>query len=335
MSEQLSSSPSPTEEVVEEVGVNPTPHFTLHTDHHFVIGSMHTTSGTPCQDYALSGVSKDADADHIAYHTAAYGIVSDGCSGGGPHTDVGARVVTWSLVSPLLHHLANVPPGLISPITAALWYADRAMHENACHLGITNADLLATRLWYYTNTRTGIGVFCIQGDGVFAYKTRDGSLYIRQYEWSNNTPYYPAYGNPDHSDQSTALFSDVQDELRGCGFRETGITCKKNIDDPGYTCTSHRTTHRTLDGIRGVIVNTLPVTDQIEYAALFTDGVTQVAGVDWVNVITTLLAFKTSEGEFVKRRLNAAVKSWAKDGHTLMDDLGMAVVRFDWSGAGQ
>jgi serine/threonine protein phosphatase PrpC len=66
--------------------------------------------------------------------------------------------------------------------------------------------------------------------------------------------------------------------------------------------------------------------EEIEFIALFSDGVTQVDGVDWEDAVVELLSYKGTAGEFVKRRMIRAIKDWQKIGKGPTDDIACAVI---------
>ena len=51
------------------------------------------------------------------------------------------------------------------------------------------------------------------------------------------------------------------------------------------------------------------------------NGVTQVDGMDWRDVVAELLSFKSTEGDFVKRRMNRFLKDCQKHGKGPIDDI--------------
>jgi len=153
----------------------------LHTDHYFQIGSMHLTSGKPCQDYAISGVQ-----DNVAL-----AIVSDGCSTG-RHTDVGSRLLSLSTATAIREHWITNRNACDKAVPREV-----SLRQNIVLSGIKQAlglninDMLATCLYVYVSPLGGF--IHVQGDGVIALKYRDGNIMMSRFEWQNNTPYYPAY----------------------------------------------------------------------------------------------------------------------------------------------
>ena len=82
------------------------------------------------------------------------------------------------------------------------------------------------------------------------------------------------------------------------------------------------------EGICGV---TQPIPQDVlettDCIAVFSDGVTQIEGLDWKDAVVELLAFKTTEGEFAKRRMIRFIRDAQKDSKGPLDDIAYAVVR--------
>ena len=81
----------------------------------------------------------------------------------------------------------------------------------------------------------------------------------------------------------------------------------------------------------GIGAVTIPIRPEelgdLEFLAVFSDGVTQIDGLDWKDAVVQLLAFKTTEGEFAKRRMIRLIKDAQAKGKGPVDDIAYAVVR--------
>jgi hypothetical protein len=66
-----------------------------------------------------------------------------------------------------------------------------------------------------------------------------------------------------------------------------------------------------------------------DFVAVFSDGVTQVDGMDWRDVVAELMNFKSIEGDFVKRRMNRFLKDCRAHGKGPIDDISMACIHID------
>jgi hypothetical protein len=53
----------------------------------------------------------------------------------------------------------------------------------------------------------------------------------------------------------------------------------------------------------------------------------QIPGMRWTVVVRDLLAFKSTEGEFAKRRMTRFIRDLSKDKRAPIDDISYAVVR--------
>lgn len=283
----------------------------LYTDHYFHIGSRHLTSGKPCQDYAISSV----------YNDAALAIISDGCSTGG-HTDIGSRILALSAATAIREHWAINRDALGKSVPQEVMLRQKIVLAGTRQaLGLHPHDMLATCVYAYISPSGGF--VHIQGDGVVALKYRNGRIDMFNFEWENNMPYYPAYsenGLTDfvkaHGDNLNALRLSESKCLTGAdgNFFESGI---KN-----YTLS---------EGIRGITIN-IPkdlLLKELEFIAVFSDGVTQVDQVNWEDAVVRFMAFKNTTGEFAKRRMIRGIKDVQKIGKGPIDDISYAVVRVE------
>ena len=85
--------------------------------------------------------------------------------------------------------------------------------------------------------------------------------------------------------------------------------------------------------MKGYIFRLL-ILDTTESIAIFSDGVQDVQKdekerIPVEKVVHEMMSFKNYTGEFVKRRVSAALKTFAKDNIHPGDDFSMAVVHFD------
>lgn len=282
----------------------------LSADHHFSIGQEHVNSGKPCQDHALS----------VANEHMACAVISDGCSTGG-ETDMGARVLTFATIAAVRaynarHMGAQTDVGVVSEVDTQQRIVLGTVREA---LGLARDDMLAT-CGYAFLTRDG-AIVHLAGDGVMAVKYRDGRIVLLRYDWGA-TPFYPQY----------------REEHGGAGYvREHGTPDTPALieEEWCYTPGAEQSFEKTgvhaftvEAGMRGV-TKEFPdacVRDDIEVIAVFTDGVLRVDHVDWKDAVLALLSFKTMAGQFVKRRLNRALKDFRAVGKGPLDDIAYAVV---------
>ena len=283
----------------------------FNTDSHFHIGAFHLTQGKPCQDYASTG----------SFDGGAFAIVSDGCSGGG-HTDVGSRILVLSTATALKQHWSVHRTTQGEAIPKQISVQQKIVMgtvQQTLTLGLSQQDMLATCIYAYLSSEDG-GFVHVQGDGVVAYKYRDGKISLFRYEWNQKDPFYPAYANDNRYKAFIESYGgDVQAEA-------LNAECWEWIaDDQWQACPNQAFT--LSQGIEG-IVSPISLEDlrDLEFIAIFSDGVTQVENVDWKEAAQQLLAFKSTEGAFATRRMNRFLKESQKIGKGPLDDLACAVI---------
>lgn len=210
-------------------------------------------------------------------------VVSDGCSSGGK-TDVGARITALSWL-----HVA-------SPFVVGR------------QLGLKVDDLLATRLTIQASPPGAFVRVC--GDGVVAEVDRDGHLRMWRMDWVNNMPCYPAYAD-----------DDFESFIAAHGGNENAFHIQRWADvGVGLHQEASLTKGTSPDFLKlGHIIRT--PAERLRAIAIFSDGVTQVEGMPWQEVVADLMNFRSTAGDFVKRRMNKFLKD-----HRPVDDIAMAAI---------
>ena len=288
----------------------------FHVDHHFHIGTSHYREGKPCQDHAMS-----RSVGHLAC-----AIVADGCSTGG-NTDVGARVLTMGTLQAIRDHSGASNGSLYSAPASIASRQQQMISSVRPILGLNRNDMLATCVYAYV-TQQG-GVIHVQGDGVAAIKYRDGSILMHRFDWALNAPFYPSYDAADereyianprlhNGDEATAVMTHISVMKFASGM----FGQKKTNEIP------------FAEGRNGYVLRiSREDLAEIEYLAVFTDGVTQLGKpplsddmMDWRDAVAEFLSFKQSGGEFVKRRMNRGLKDIEKIGRVPIDDISYAVI---------
>lgn len=81
-------------------------------------------------------------------------------------------------------------------------------------------------------------------------------------------------------------------------------------------------------GVHGITISISrdDLENEIDFIAVFSDGVTQIEGIDWKEAVKIFMAFKNTTGEFLKRRVIRGIKGFQKDGKGPFDDVSCAVV---------
>lgn len=279
---------------------------TFQTDSHFVLGSLHSSSGQPCQDYATSGQME----------SAAYAIVSDGCSSGG-QTDVGARITALAMAealriqSKLHHHIGQAQIQALAAQQLAIMVATGHL------LNLTPTDLLATCLVAYQSHQGGWAY--LRGDGLVIWNTATGEQLAIRAEWSPDNPeraapFYPAYA-----------IGDTADFVGHYGGPDVMAYHLEHWRlAPGRPQCLSSQFQTVSEGLAGTFV-TLPTDTQT--VAVVSDGSCQIEDLDWQEAAKQLTSFKTTAGAFATRRLMRFVKANQVNGRRSLDDLALAVIR--------
>lgn len=282
----------------------------MHHDHYFTIGTRHAKEGTPCEDYALSGMLPDGRQ---------YGVVSDGCSGANAMTDLGARV--WA------HAYARA-------LTCAFPHS-REFLERFLQFGRENRftenpfDYLATVVGVVSDGVTATST--VFGDGAVTLVYRDGRRRLLSVDWRENMPYYPLYAEVPKFDMDfrasqarAPLLQPVR--VRTVDFRvgDGGVEVLSDTSDWYDLEVFHHGWTQTLnlaeEGLQGVVVATDGV-EQLQQAGALNQPAEQV--------VAAFTAFKNHQGGFVKRRVMRALGDYAKAGYQPADDVGVAALWFD------
>jgi len=282
------------------------------TDSYYHIGAAHLTAGKPCQDYAAS---------HSFSDDSACAVVSDGCSTGG-RTDIGARILALATIESIARNRAktgcNVSPTFIKEESHDILLTVEDQ------LGLLPEDMLATCLYCYLDQHGGF--VHLQGDGVVALKYKHSGLVIHRFDWAKNAPYYPSYSIQDASryiamlhsgNPETAVLSQVIASKNESGaWEESRVDIPIAVAAPGYK-----------------IEVSLDQAEALEFVAVFSDGVTQIGKVsggegmlNWRDMVTEFMSFKTTAGDFAKRRMLRGIRDLHKTGNGPIDDIGYAVI---------
>lgn len=265
----------------------------IFADSYFCIGKQHANEGKPCQDYATTQVGEDG----------AIAIISDGCSTGGK-TDLGSRFISCASLLSIQEYKEAKPYDIRQRILGLSRLA-----------GANDNDLLAT-LGIVCH-KNGITRSYLFGDGVIAKKNNFGDLIAIKYEWKSGMPYYLAYNLEDFISQA-------------CNGSWQSPSCTKEVWHFDYLDNEWiKKVDIELSALTGVngfeslhddIGGSLQENDS--FIAVFSDGITQIKDVDWKDVVFEFMNYKSTSGEFVKRRMMKALKTM-----TPMDDIACSVLR--------
>jgi hypothetical protein len=271
------------------------------SDAWFRMGSTHAI----CQDYA---VADEEDGHH-------YAMVSDGCSGGRafgqpapqhkpqePYTDFGSRFIIRAAVKSL-HILARgtFPDKIIAQLTA---YMLREVYLPSPAL---NATLLAA-----VSTNNGDVMTYQVGDGVMAWRKRDGSFTYRSLEFANNTPVYLSYLLDDKLMEMVlhpSRFYDLTPEQKEI---EGTVEVVQNTFIPGKGWGTQERTRSRIEDVN-MAFPTVLYKENVDTVLLMSDGAESFVVKDGglvalEDVLTQVFDMKGMVGCFVNRRLNAFTK---------------------------
>lgn len=273
-------------------------------DSYFHIGASHLAAGKPCQDYAVNAVAGET----------AVAIVADGCSTGG-QTDVGARIVALGTQRAIVNCLALRLDGdrAVNPQHVSEERRD-VMRNVGRILLLPTHDMLSTAV--YATLGPDGGTINLQGDGVIAWIDSTGVLHMRRYEWLDNRPAYPVYAADGYASFLAA---------HG-GNADAGRLTWEDVEVfPDGSTAKTTTTVPFREAVHGLCVN-FSTDDMPSLVAVFTDGICQVDGIDWVDAVYNCLLFKTTAGEFAKRRMIRFIKDAKAAGKGPLDDIAYAVI---------
>lgn len=284
----------------------------MHADHYFSQAGPHAAAGTPCQDYALSGMLDNGQA-----HPAYYALVADGssCAGGVKgETDIGARLVAHAFVAAAKQSLGQEGGPLAALLDASL-PANLIGRLMATRFTPEDADLLATLGAVVCD---GVRICTLaMGDGVIAVKYLDGTLMIQSTTWNGNVPYYPAYHGLGRFLEFGRHHHKQSGEPALMPYEELAVVTVETVHVTPNPATG------ALDEIRSASVGeklgqhapfgrvrTFAM-QGVDTVAVFSDGVTSFRGESGVialaDAVSRLMRFKNFNGRFVARRAIAAL----------------------------
>lgn len=289
----------------------------INTDSHFVIGQLHVRQNKPCQDHAL---------DYTDNGIVGLAVLSDGCSSGG-NTDIGARIMTASALRSIKNRYFNPTADTIAASLKGAIMENMTYCKDA--LFATDNDLLAT-CSYAVMTPIG-GIINVTGDGCAVIKYTNGKIAVFSLEWRNNTPYYFIYNAVDCNNSFVNLHKSLDGGFTALATRRFTINASGKVD-------SDNTIYCSVDaGIdsKGFVIRHRELSD-VECVAIFSDGVQdfqkgKTERIPVEQVIYEMMSFKNYTGDFVKRRVSAALKKFAKDDIHPADDFSMSAIHFDHS----
>lgn len=284
---------------------------TYMSDSYFHIGAQHVRSGLPCEDYALHGRAGDVH----------YLIVTDGCSSGGK-TDVGARLLAHATAR-AIERGGNYSAPTVDPWSIQL-SSDLLLDEVEHSLALRPSDMFATLLIGVLQVN-GDGYAYIYGDGVVVAQYANGVRVYSKVSWDDNMPFYPRYQGELRDVFVTAHGGDLE--------RERATHEVVRIDGLGVERSLQRLTlEQAMQGVEMGFGAPRFGPNPLQTIALFSDGITQIEGVPWEVAVDEALAFRSTTGAFLKRRMIRQLKQYEHNGKLPQDDVAGAVLVVDNEG---
>ncbi len=267
----------------------------MHSDCTFQIGKTHRV----CQDYAIVGERNETN----------FVLLADGCSSSSD-TDIGARLLAQSARRFL-------------PDKSGDWttYHSASIHqaaECAATLGLPPTCLDATLLTI--TVAEGAFTVCCHGDGVIALGRQDGGLEVYEVSYAASYPFYPSYG----------LDSNRHRQWEAQAGNEKCVH-SWHLGPEGVLEEDKKPSDRDFELWNGTAA-------KYQFIAVLSDGATSFTEtqetdtsrtprpVSLPDVLTNLLAFKGSRGEFVQRRVTAFNKNCAARRRQHSDDFSLGVI---------
>ncbi len=268
----------------------------MNADAIFTTGAEHVI----CQDYARAGVISTAPGGP----ESPFAVVSDGCSSS-PHTDVGARLLTSTLLE---DWRGQQSAGWLGVVMYAWQLAQLAGYSQEC----LDATLLFARADGEGQIRVGV-----IGDGVVAARRLDGVIDFWEIDY-NGTPAYLSYALS--RERTQAFLAHTNGARSICHYRNGSLMSQRwDRVDPAD------------DSILWSM--TLPA-ERYDLVVLLSDGVSSFReetqdgsrrAVPTWEVIKRVCAVKTTAGQFMTRRCRRFLRRYCVDHNwTHADDFSAA-----------
>lgn len=241
-----------------------------------------------CEDYIIS------DQNPFPYV-----ILADGCSSS-KNTDMGARILCLLAKQYLLYRKDESRFPILDYEQMGSWIIHNA-EMTARQLGLNRSCLNATLIIAYV-VDDFYHVY-MYGDGVVIVEENDGAIRIADVEYTKNAPYYLGYRL---SQEDTVEYHNLNQDLT---ITTNDKTTKYAYDYEThwlFPCSEFKKLLIASDGIASFMEN-------------------KIHPVSINDVTKEFLAYKSTKGEFLKRRLKRALKIYDKNGIEHFDDLSVGV----------
>jgi len=258
----------------------------IQTDTYLQIGSSHQI----CEDYIISGQS--------------FIILSDGCSSS-KNTDMGARILCHLAKQYLLYRKDDQLFPFLDYEQMGSWIIHNA-EMTTKHLGLHRSCLNATLIIAYIFD--GNYHIYMYGDGLFALQTKDEKIRLCEVEYSKNAPYYLTYRI---SPADMVEYHNLQQDLSvDVGFNEDSMSKEKYAYDYEtkwfFPCSLYPRLLIASDGLSSYMQQ-------------------KINPIKAEEIVPEFFAYKSTKGEFLKRRLKRASKIHDQNDIEHLDDLSVGV----------
>jgi len=263
----------------------------IQTDTFLRIGHSHQV----CEDYIISGETP-----------VKYVILSDGCSSS-KNTEMGARILCHLAKQYLLYRKDDYRFPSIDYNEMGSWIIHNA-ELTARQLGLTRNCLDATLIIAYIFQ--GIYYIYMYGDGAVIIQGKDKKVSIMEVEFTKNAPFYLSYKiDPERMDLfhkmgQDLLIKHISHNINNENSYAYDYKCLFSYDIqyfPNILICS--------DGLFSFMKGTEPE--------------------QTIEIATDFLAYKSTKGEFLKRRLKRAIKLYEAAGIFHNDDLSVGAFLYE------
>ena len=289
--------------------------FNIHSDYYFTNGKVLKT----CQDYTISG---EDPVPHI--------VLCDGCSSS-KNTDVGARILAHSVQNSFKLLFETNSSGLLEspfPYKSLGKMTIGFAKSSIVYLNLDNTCLDATLIISFIHGEYVTTM--MYGDGYIIAIMKDGNFEVAFNEFEGNAPYYLSYQIDQERDKLFRDFSkQFNDEsqvlTRYFSVKPEGNFATRESRYLSINPSGHFYTRQRFDI---PIIFTYPL-DSLKTLLIFSDGIGSFVNenssrISYLRILKHFTDFKTTSGEFIKRRARKAIEELSKEGIRNTDDVSVA-----------
>jgi hypothetical protein len=262
----------------------------FHADNYHCIGSSHKF----CEDFSISS----------RLENRSFAIIADGCSSA-ENTSAGAMIMCQLLYGKLLEN-ENISKYDLSYVVELI-----PSYAEYCRglLGLERESLYSTLLAVATG-KDGFHVVSI-GDGCIFGRNKQGDIEVINLEYTSGAPYYLMYGYDDKKrKQYVEEFPGV---YRRSYYEDKWKQSNEYVISEKESCHPYYYFYPF---------------DEYDVVGVLSDGIHSFLlnqkEVPFIDILKDILAFKGLTGEFVKRRMQKAIKSMQKQEISHYDDLSIS-----------